>query len=115
MTNFFSLKSAALLILFSAVLHLVTPILAGGFNDDAKFMVSGGVLYLIIAFVLSHQWRWFAYFAFLTMLAGTIISFGFSLSGTTIPTWLYAINALVSLLAAFSLFGALWRSKPVLA
>ncbi len=115
MSSLFSLKNAAILVFLGAILHLITPVLAGGLNDDAMFMVSGGVIYVLFAIALYRQWRWAAFFAFLMMLAGTIISFGFSNGGTTIPAWLYAANSIVSLLAAFSLFGALWSNKPVLA
>ena len=113
MSTLFTLKNAALLILIGAILHLITPLLAGGLTPDAVFMVQGGILYLIFAFGVNRNWRWIAYFAFIMMLAGTLISFGFSFDGTTIPAWLYGINAIVSLLAAVLLFVSLWQPRQI--
>ena len=111
MSTLFTLKNAALLILIGAILHLVTPLLAGGLTPDALFMMQGGIIYLIFAFGLYRNWRWIAYFAFIMMLAGTLISFGYSFVGTTIPAWLYGTNSLISLLAAIVLFVSLWRPR----
>jgi len=105
------MKPAALLIVVSAILHLVTPLLAGGLTPDAMFMMQGGILYLVLAFGLNRNWRWIAYLAFIMMLAGTIISLGFSFDGTTIPAWLYSVNAAFSFLAAIVLFVSLWRPR----
>ena len=111
MSTLFTLKNAALLILVSAILHLITPLLAGGLTPDAVFMMQGGALYLLFAFGLYRNWRWVPYFAFIMMLAGTLISFGFSFDGTTIPAWLYGVNAAFSFLAAIALFVSLWRPR----
>lgn len=109
----FSYKSATFFILITAILHLVSPLFGGGLTADTQFLLSAGVMYLIIAWLISRHWRWFAYIAFLVLLGGFIIALAYSFNGTTVPAWLYMLIAIADLGGIVALFGTLWRNKTV--
>ena len=100
-------NTAALLMVASAVLHLVVIAVAGG--GYLIQMLTGAIVWAVIAAGLAQGWRWLGYVAFVLTLAGGIVAmangmpnFGLTRAGflgVTILDWL----------TAASLFAALWR------
>ena len=76
----------------------------------AGTMLVIGLVYAAIAFGLRKEWRWLAWITFFVMLAGMIAAYAGA--GTGLHGWWYLAIALIDLVAAILLFGALWRSKP---
>gem|GEM_PF-4411794 len=113
MVNYMFYKLGALFVAISAMLHLVSPIFARGLTQDALILLPIGALYLFFAWGLRAKMRWVAHLAFIILLLGTLIAFGFSFNGTTVPAWAYGSMALANTVALASLFICLWRNKPI--
>ena len=97
----------ALLLLVSAVLHLLVIVLSlGGYVLP---MLVGAVVWVVIAAGLQRNWRWLAYLAFLLAIIGGIVAMsnGMATSGiVAIAFW--SMMALDWVAAAF-LFLLIWR------
>ena len=105
-----SYHRAAFMFFLSAALHVVIITLSGGTHLMQMFL--GLFIGVFLALGLMRQWRWFAYFAFLAGLVGTIVAFGFGIVDFgLIQTTFFGI-ALADLTATLILFGVLWRSEP---
>lgn len=104
MGNFGSLKLGGQFMMLSGLLHF----LSAAFGDT-MIMASIGVLYLLIGAGLTRSMRWLGYFAFLFMIFGAVIAYGF-LTTAPAPTWVTWAIIIANVLAALTLFVALWRA-----
>ena len=106
-------RFGTLLILVSAMLHILTFV-AGGFASEMMAFLPLGLVFGLIAFGLSRGWRWLAYVAFLAAMIGAVFVLSYLWTPIAAPQWTLISIIAVNCLAAAALFAALWRPAPVL-
>ena len=107
--SIFSLKSAALPVFVSALLHIFVFV-PDGLNADAGMMLGIGIIYLLMAVGLRRNLRWVAWLTFLAMAFGAVAAYNISGGGTALHNGWFLTIAIVDLAAAILLFICLWRS-----
>ena len=104
-------RMAALLLLVSALLHLVVIAVSGG--GFLVPMIGGAIMWFVIGAGLQRGMRWLAYIAFLLAMIGGVYAMGVGMGQTGLTQMaLFGIMA-VDWIAAVLLFGALWKAPHV--
>lgn len=104
-------RMAALLLLVSALLHLVVIAVSGG--GFLVPMIGGAIMWFVIGAGLQRGMRWLAYIAFLLAMIGGVYAMGVGMGQTGLTQMaLFGIMA-VDWIAAVLLFGALWKAPQV--
>lgn len=110
-SSLFRPATAAPLVFLSGLLHL--PVFAvDGMTGFAGAMAVIGLVYIAIAAGLRRGWRWLSWIAFLAMAFGAVAAYIAAGTDASLHRWLFLAIAIIDLLAAIILFGALWRSRP---
>ncbi len=104
MGSFGTLKLGGQFVMLSGVMHFV----AAAFGDT-MIMASIGLFYLAMGIGLTRGHRWLGYFAFLFMIFGSMLAYGF-LTTTPAPQWVTLSIIALNLLAAVNLFVAIWKA-----
>jgi len=104
MGSFGTLKMGGQFVILSGIMHFVAAIFG-----DTLLMASIGVLYLLMGMGLTRGMRWLGYFAFLFMIFGSMLAYGF-LYATPVPQWATITIIVLDLLAALNLFIAIWKA-----
>lgn len=107
-------RIGALFVGLSGIVHILA-MLVSGFASDALVLAPVGLLYLAFAYGLLQGWRWLAYLVFVLMMIGSLAALSSAWSTPGVPTWIYLTIFVLDWLTVFSLFGALWRARPVTA
>ena len=101
-------RLGALFLLVAGALHLLAWI-PGGFTSQALWLISYGMVFVLLAFGLGSGRRWIAYIAFLVAIVAGIGALGEIWALSSIPAWLFVAAIAALWLCAASLFVALWR------
>ena len=107
--SLFSLKTAALPVSVSALLHILSFV-PDGLDVGAGLMFGIGIVYILMAIGLRRNKRWVAWLTFLAMTFGTVAAYLISGDGTELHDGWFLTISLVDLVAAILLFVCLWRS-----
>ncbi len=105
-----TLRLAALFLFVSAVLHLITPAIAG-FSQETLLFAATGIVFIIIGLGLLKSLRWLAWLTFFVTLIDGIVSLNGAMTHTPIPNWVHASIMASDWLCALMLFFHLWRGK----
>ena len=104
-------RNPALLLLLSAMLHLVVIAVSGG--GFLVPMIGGAIMWFVIGAGLQRGLRWLAYIAFLLAMFGGVYAMGTGMGQTGLTQMaLFGIMG-ADWLAAVLLFGALWKAPAV--
>ena len=101
------MKSAGILLLISAALHVIGVVLAG-FSPDALILLVPAAFYLFLVAGLSRGIMWIAWLAFICMLGGAAGALAAIYGGWSIPAWVFVGIFMADLAAAVLLFLAIW-------
>lgn len=104
MGSFGTLKLGGQFVILSGLMHFV----AAAFGDT-MIMATLGVLYILIGMGLTRGMRWLGYFAFLFMIFGSMLAYGF-MTVAPAPQWVTMSIIALDLLAAVNLFIAIWKA-----
>lgn len=104
-----TIRWGAMSVAASAVLHIAAFALSG-FSGDILWVVPAALILSVLAFALARGQRWAAYAAFLTLLIGTSFAASTIWAFGGLVGWLFAAIAIVNVVGALALFGALWRA-----
>jgi uncharacterized membrane protein (DUF2068 family) len=107
--NLFSLRTAALPVSVSALLHIFAFV-PDGLNAGAGMMFGIGIVYILMAIGLRRNLRWVAWLTFLAMTFGAVAAYIVSGGGTALHNGWFLTIAVIDLAAAILLFICLWRS-----
>ncbi|MEM8803606.1 MAG: hypothetical protein AAGF55_13825 [Pseudomonadota bacterium] len=102
------MRTAAILLLISAALHVVGFVL-GGF--EPIFLLFPPVLYVVLAAGLSRGKIWVAWIALICMLGGSAGAIVELFNPSSVPTWVFQAILTADLAAALTLFGAIWTGR----
>ena len=104
---------AALMLLLSAVLHIVVIVVsAGGYVMP---MLVGAIGWFLIGAGLQRGLRWLAHIAFLLAMIGAVVALGYAMGAFGLVAMAFWAIVAADLLAAILLFGALWRAPTTTA
>lgn len=104
MGSFGTLKLGGQFVILSGLMHFV----AAAFGDTMIMGVTGA-LYIVIGMGLTRGMRWLGYFAFLFMIFGSMLAYGF-MTVAPAPQWVTLTIIALDLLAAVNLFVAIWKA-----
>ena len=104
-------RFAALLLLLSAVLHIVVIFVSGG--GFLVPMIAGAIMWFVIGAGLQRGMRWLAYIAFLFAMVGGVYAMGAGMGQTGLPQLALFGIMTVDWIAVVLLFIVLWRSPQV--
>ena len=104
-----ALRWGANFVALSAGLHLFS-LIVGGLSAETFSLALTGRVYAGFAYGLLMGWRWLAYVVFIVLLVGISLAASNIWAFGTVPGWLFAAIAVANLLAAATLFGALWKT-----
>ena len=107
--SLFSLRTAALPVFVSALLHIFA-VVPDGLNAGSAMMFGIGIVYVLMAIGLRRNLRWVAWLTFLVMTFGAVAAYIVSGGGSTLHNGWFLTIAIVDLAAAIVLFVCLWRS-----
>ena len=102
---------ACLFITITAALHFLS-IVFGGFAPEATQLIMGGALWLVFGILLSKEWWWAAYFAFIYSLVGMNVALSSTFNMSSVPDWLYWLIVMTDLCIVIILFSILWKNSP---
>lgn len=105
-------KAAAGFIGFSAVLHLIAPLLSD-FSSDGLVLLPFAFIYGFLAWMVSRNTRWAMWLSFLLTLFFGIAGMSGFLSPATVPGWVSFLIWVADWLAAGCLFLLLWNERRI--
>lgn len=104
-------RMAALVLLVSALLHLVVIAVSGG--AFLMPMIGGAIMWFVIGAGLQRGMRWLAYIAFLLAMIGGVYVMGTGMGQTGLTQMaLFGVMA-ADWIAVVLLFGTLWKAPVV--
>ncbi|NVK31580.1 MAG: hypothetical protein HWE20_11275 [Gammaproteobacteria bacterium] len=101
----------ALVILISAVLHLVAPVVSR-LSMEGLMLVPAALIYGLLARAIWRGARWAQWLTLFVALFGIAVSVRGYLTAGAVPSWVYLQIIIADALAAGLLFVLLWGEAP---